>query len=318
MTDNFVRFLEQHKQKKLFLIGLGGNSGDTLLRKGLELYLQENKYKVSSYLRNADMIIIHGGGSISDLWHSGLTLFKNVTKSYADKTIVIAPHTIRFFKTNFETVLNSCKQKIHFFVREKSSFEQLHKMRLNNNIKVYLANDTALLLQDTSYLSSIQKQNRFVLLSFRLDRESKLLGKSLSFKMLESVLGMFGLETVIRNQADMLSVHRASGTIKSVMKLQKSIRQLCGGFLIRKRVQNYIEKKYKHEKIRVTDASLESYEDFVSLISNASVVYTDRLHVAILGAMLGKRVHLYNDKYDKIKDVYEQSLQAYPNVIKKF
>jgi len=48
--------------------------------------------------------------------------------------------------------------------------------------------------------------------------------------------------------------------------------------------------------------------DFISIVSNARRIYTDRLHVAILGHILNKETTLYNNRYHKNKGVYEYSL----------
>ncbi len=55
-----------------------------------------------------------------------------------------------------------------------------------------------------------------------------------------------------------------------------------------------------------------SFKDFVSTIANANRVYTDRLHVAILAAILGKETLLIGNRYHKNRGVYEYSLRRFP------
>jgi len=58
------------------------------------------------------------------------------------------------------------------------------------------------------------------------------------------------------------------------------------------------------------DVSMEgSLTDFVSWVANAEAVYTDRLHVAITGSILGKDVTLYGNRYHKNRGVWEYSLR---------
>ncbi len=58
------------------------------------------------------------------------------------------------------------------------------------------------------------------------------------------------------------------------------------------------------------DVSMEgSLSDFVSWVANAETVYTDRLHVAIASAILGKDVSLYGNRYHKNRGVWEYSLR---------
>ncbi len=56
------------------------------------------------------------------------------------------------------------------------------------------------------------------------------------------------------------------------------------------------------------------FKAFVDLIENSRRVYTDRLHVAILAAILGKDTSLYPNIYHKNRGVYEFSLYKFPNV----
>lgn len=62
----------------------------------------------------------------------------------------------------------------------------------------------------------------------------------------------------------------------------------------------------------VADASAAaSFEDFLTLVARADRVYTDRLHVAVLSAILGVEVTLYENCYFKNRGVYEDSLAAF-------
>jgi exopolysaccharide biosynthesis predicted pyruvyltransferase EpsI len=49
---------------------------------------------------------------------------------------------------------------------------------------------------------------------------------------------------------------------------------------------------------------------FVNYIDRAHEIHTDRLHVGITGALLQKRVYLYDNSYGKVKGVYQHSLHA--------
>ena len=52
-------------------------------------------------------------------------------------------------------------------------------------------------------------------------------------------------------------------------------------------------------------------KDLLDVIGQAEVIFTNRLHVGIAGALLGKRVRLYDNSYGKIRDVYHSSLKNY-------
>jgi exopolysaccharide biosynthesis predicted pyruvyltransferase EpsI len=50
--------------------------------------------------------------------------------------------------------------------------------------------------------------------------------------------------------------------------------------------------------------------DLLRTIGRADVIVTNRLHVGIAGALLGKRVRLYDNSYGKVHDVYQASLKG--------
>lgn len=69
------------------------------------------------------------------------------------------------------------------------------------------------------------------------------------------------------------------------------------------------------------DISLEGHHysemyPFLKAISEYEVIQTDRLHVAIAGALLGREVHLYPGSYFKIRAIYESSIKDYFDNVK--
>lgn len=54
--------------------------------------------------------------------------------------------------------------------------------------------------------------------------------------------------------------------------------------------------------------------EFISEINTYRRVETDRLHVGIVAACLGKEVELWANDYFKNRAVYENSLSGFPNV----
>ncbi|HEY0248644.1 MAG TPA: polysaccharide pyruvyl transferase family protein [Gryllotalpicola sp.] len=57
-----------------------------------------------------------------------------------------------------------------------------------------------------------------------------------------------------------------------------------------------------------------TYREYLATLRRADAVVTNRLHVALPAAILGKRVVLVEAGYHKLQGVYEQSLSALPNV----
>ena len=70
-----------------------------------------------------------------------------------------------------------------------------------------------------------------------------------------------------------------------------------------------------NEDISYDGWCMKPLKDFLGKIQKYEEIRTDRLHVAIASAMLGKRVLFYSNSYYKNKAVYEYSLKKYPQVI---
>jgi exopolysaccharide biosynthesis predicted pyruvyltransferase EpsI len=51
-----------------------------------------------------------------------------------------------------------------------------------------------------------------------------------------------------------------------------------------------------------------------TLLRHYDTVHTDRAHVSICAAMLGKETHVYPNGYHKVRGIYEYTLSAFPNV----
>jgi exopolysaccharide biosynthesis predicted pyruvyltransferase EpsI len=64
----------------------------------------------------------------------------------------------------------------------------------------------------------------------------------------------------------------------------------------------------------VDDVSGQRFEIFVETVRAARVVHTDRLHVMLLAALLGKRVFAYPTSHAKLEGVYRHSLAAWADV----
>lgn len=70
------------------------------------------------------------------------------------------------------------------------------------------------------------------------------------------------------------------------------------------------------DPVTVSDISKmePTYEDWVQRAARASHIYTDRLHVALLGLILDKPITWYNTGYHKNMGIYEYSVGEHPNV----
>jgi len=198
---NLSQFLVENEDAFLTVIQPGGNNGDELIYKGLnkklkdlEIGYEEIKYRESklsqrisfinkkfgtnlrevSISKKTDLILIHGGGNMNDHWGNGTSLLRNLILHY-DVPIVVAPQTFYFTETNISEILKKAKQEIRLFCREETSYFSLERMRLPDNVKIHLSDDTAFYLskEDFTYSNGSDDKKEYALLCFRGDKESK-------------------------------------------------------------------------------------------------------------------------------------------------
>jgi exopolysaccharide biosynthesis predicted pyruvyltransferase EpsI len=82
----------------------------------------------------------------------------------------------------------------------------------------------------------------------------------------------------------------------------------------RKIIEHALQHRGSKSIIVADVGKADSFSTYLKLITNAEAIVTDRLHVAILGAILEKKVFLIGNIYHKNRGVYEYSLSSYSNV----
>jgi exopolysaccharide biosynthesis predicted pyruvyltransferase EpsI len=78
--------------------------------------------------------------------------------------------------------------------------------------------------------------------------------------------------------------------------------------LISRDIQNKFLKKCSNP-YKKDVSMIKKFDDFISLVANAGDIFTDRLHVKILGKIMDKKTTLYPNKYHKNLGVWEYSLK---------
>lgn len=311
--DELEKKILENQTKKFLVVEPGGNHGDQLIYMGMEKKLKQLSinYTIFQYLKqrkitifyklywkftrnifkifpiikrlklfwmisddlaykwtikedkiqdqSADVILIHGGANLNDLWGHGLYILRNIIKNSPHSTIIVAPQSYWFKNTRFQNLFKKTQQEINLFARERYSYKLLCSMNLPKNVHIRLSQDSALYLPKTDFHPI---DGTYDLICPRKDKES---------------------------------------IVEWNINLRKD-----GGI---------IDLRDSKERLFVGDiAYLVDFDLFLKLVEGATNVLTDRLHIAIFSAILGKNTFLYPNSYYKNKGVYEFSLQKYPNV----
>lgn len=74
------------------------------------------------------------------------------------------------------------------------------------------------------------------------------------------------------------------------------------------------EKPGDNEDLSYDGYATKPLDNLINVLKKSAEINTDRLHIAICGVLLGKRVRLYPNSYYKNKAVFEYSLCRFPNI----
>lgn len=99
----------------------------------LHLYKKRTK-QIMEQIKEHDLILIHGGGFIGDLWPEGDDFVRDVLNRFSNQ-IIIFPQTIYFNNTDIKNIkkmnLMYDKENVSFFVRDKKSYDFLAENNFN-------------------------------------------------------------------------------------------------------------------------------------------------------------------------------------------
>ncbi|MGS0695185.1 polysaccharide pyruvyl transferase family protein [Shewanella sp. 0m-4] len=301
---NLDQLKEQHSEIAKLLVGkkvayidipLHYNVGDTLIYLGTEQFIDDHEINIihrsfqkninHKKLKQADVIMLHGGGNFGDLYLKHQKLRESIVKQYPDKQIVLLPQTIYFkSKAAQDTSANifSSHPDITMLVRDQRSYE-IAKLFSN---KVILMPDMAHSLHplvDVREVINEDTQVKRVLNLKRKDIES--CGNDAEF---------------IKKEFDWINILTLSDHF--ILKYFKKLQSIP--------VLKY--KLAKNWKIQ-SDALLFSSSNY---FLQHELVHTDRLHGLILSVLLGRQVVMSDNSYGKNSAYYNQWLSTNP-LIKK-
>lgn len=297
----FLDFLIKNESKKIFVDPCNGNNGDLLIWNGMEEALRKAGIKRVSDISEAEIIIVNGGGMFIDAYKQGIEKIKNYSILFPNIPLCIAPNSFYFKTVDFGAVLDLRKSPLLLFCRERYSKKYIDELIKGKDLVTsYLDHDLAFHLTDSKQILELKNQYPTgkvgnVLVVDRMDIEHASVGgkPGVVNKLYASFIPEF-LKKYIREYR--FKKRNASGT-----KLTK-----IGKELILKNNENYLFNNIETSDISRIDIC--NFDTFAKKIAEAEFIITNRLHVGVLGHLLGRNVYMVEGSYHKMTGIYELSM----------
>ena len=296
MTSPIEQYLQQFQKENIIYIPDPGNAGDSVMaaatyqifdKLGLNYSLPRFQKLATCDLENS-VVIYGGGGNLTGSLERFSSRVAYLVHQRA-KRFVILPHTIK----SVTPLLQAFGSNVDIICRESVSYDYVSSTALKAN--VYLMDDIAFsldvkdVLAGKPILSPIARLASFAVSKIFLSN---------NIPVLEHVMRTFRLQKTKagfsdRLTSDELYCFRTDGE-KTDIAIPASNVDLSEIFEF---------------GVETKDVAYLSTREVFSFLSNFKVIHTNRLHMAISGALLGLDVRFYANNYYKCRAVYEQTMK---------
>lgn len=239
------------------------------------------------------LIIFNGGGNFGDLWRNYSVFRNKVISDYPENHFLILPQSVSYLDMkNLEEdvrVYSICGKRMTICARDRESFVFLEKNFDNNNI--VLIPDLAL-YTNKSILKTKSGNGRVLFLK-RKDKEF----------VSNSNYDIVPENADIRDWPTMENL-----LLKLYWKYLQFFKKLKG---IR-----WYPTSFLHIEDCIWQKIIIPYyiRKGIHFVNGYDIVYTTRLHVAILSVLLNKQVYFFDNSYGKNSALYNTWLLEFPNI----
>jgi len=310
VDQQFASFRELGQ--RVYFQPIPGNFGDDLIVMGIEELAQRNGLNFISEIESAEHILIKGGGALLDVYPKLLKQFKDFFHAHADIPTTLLPTSYLLHSTSMPELVGTRTAPLHIYAREKVTYDLLKDMEFDGPVTISLDHDTAFHLQDSDFLTRL-KANRtpkHILIVERIDVEALRNGGSFTGPMAEPSQ----LKKIVRTLVPVAlrsKIHRAtrkepSPPVQSPFALEA----------LEAVYRDYPQ--FKDLPVQALDVSssacCKNLDEFADTIAESAVVYSTRLHVGILAAMLDIPTYVVQGVYHKISGIYDYTMSDMQHV----
>lgn len=282
---------------------LVGNNGDRLILAGTQRIYKDLGVKLVDRPEDAGLIVIGGNGGMIETFKVIPGIFRRYCQEYPNTPLCVLPSSFYYPTRPLAEDIGQRSAPVVLFCRERISYDHLlHDHGLPEFCSVELDHDHAFELAGTELVTRLSRaEPKHVLMVERGDIEHP-------FKSVIHVGSVGRWRKVIPE--------RLKTPLRSIVGRARGRKRTAFSTKCETLLREFYPEYFDWPRV-VRDSSdnrVVDFEQFCMDIAEAAVVFTTRLHVGILAALLGKPTFLFEGSYHKIRGVYEFSLASYSNV----
>lgn len=270
-----IRCLEQFRDEELVFVPNPGNAGDALINLGMYKLFQDLGLRFQTGSREetyAGRVVVYSGGGALVPEYPGNGAFFEANHSAA-KALILLPHTVRAYGDLIADMGSNC----HLFAREENSFAYLQDVVTRANLA--LTHDLAFYLDDRA-IAAMPWDRGFLMGASRRWSWPKMVAKF----AVQAWRGD-GQLNALRTDTEKTTVAIPSGN---------------------------------HDMSEMFASGDMSFGACASTIKTMRAVFrrydsvnTNRLHIAVLSALVGLPVDMRDNSYGKNRDIHDHSIKGY-------
>jgi Exopolysaccharide biosynthesis protein len=307
---DFVSFIGHlaREGRSIFFDPCQGNNGDDLIIIGAESVFSAVGIRVVDTPHAADVIVINGGGMFVEGFIQGVTKVREYSEIFPDKPLCIGPQSFHLSSNTLRGAVLRRLAPLIVCVRETPSQENLDKILSDlPRVEFLRDHDLAFQIPTTHPIFTRPRTEQHILIVERLDGEHhSQAGRSLRHRR----------QPWHRRLAYWVLPTSTKQLLRKRRQEAKSERITPYRLWVEKTISADFPQLAGLPRLArdLSSREVASFEDFVNSVAASALVFTDRLHVGILAARMGKRTFLFEGSYHKCRGVYERSLAGFPNV----
>lgn len=279
-----------------------GNAGDSLIALAtFHLFRELNiKYQVvnpDNFEPIGKTFIYAGGGNLIKHYHRAREIIQKYHRHV--KKLIILPHTI----DDNEDLIKDLGSNVDIILREEISFERTRKLNTKSNI---------MLMDDMAFSLNVQKilERRSVAFIEYIFLKIQFNLRGYKTESIRTLLNM-----LIQNEKMEREAHSRLKSVVPDESVLNSFRTDIEKTDIHIPANNFdLSAIFAYGTIHEKFASYACYR-LLKFMNHYNEIRTNRLHISIGGALLGKQVKIYPNNYYKCEAIYRYSMKdRFPNV----